>query len=102
MPCRQPVQPGRIAVEPNNFVLAAGCSTVSCVPPVPLWSARDSVCMDQLGTLVNSVWNIQNPALDFPVKTVKSMFYFMSVHSKVILDQAFSQSYETKTFSQSY
>ena len=102
MPCRQPVQPGRIAVEPNNFVLAAGCSTVSCVPPVLLWSARDSVCMDQLGTLVNSVWNIQNPALDFPVKTVKSMFYFMSVHSMVILDQAFSQSYETKTFSQSY
>ncbi|XP_076470076.1 centrosomal protein of 192 kDa-like [Babylonia areolata] len=26
MPCRQPVAPGRVAVEPNSFVLAPGCS----------------------------------------------------------------------------
>ncbi|KAL8616285.1 hypothetical protein ACOMHN_056228 [Nucella lapillus] len=26
MPCGQPVMPGRVAVEPNNFVLAPGCS----------------------------------------------------------------------------
>ena len=97
MPCRQPVQPGRIAVEPNNFVLAAGCSTVSCVPPVLLWSVRCSVCMDQLRTLVNSIW-IQNPALDFPVKDcqINVLLYVCSQQGDIrpglftkLLDQGF-------------
>ena len=53
MPCRQPVQPGRVAVEPNNFVLASGCSMVSSVPPVLLCSAMGSFVTGQLETLVN-------------------------------------------------
>ncbi|XP_070188282.1 centrosomal protein of 192 kDa-like isoform X2 [Littorina saxatilis] len=33
--CKQPVPPGRVAVEPNNFVLAAGCSTKVMVAMSP-------------------------------------------------------------------